>query len=297
MNIPHPIPYQGSKRHLASSILEWFPDNTACLIEPFAGSAALSLAAARRGKARQFVLNDINMPLVGLWDAIIHRPAWIAQLYERLWTMQSGRERHFYDLVRARFNRTQAPYYLLYLLARCVKASVRYNQLGEFNQSPDNRRKGKHPQAMRGEIEGASRLLQGLTALRSGDYRQVLAAAGEYDLVYLDPPYQGVSTQRDSRYLRRIVFDEFVSELAALNRRGIAFIVSYDGLSGNKRYGRELPSSLGLEHHLLNVGRSTQATLLGRSDVTIESIYLSAALIERLENRTAHKASVQIALF
>ena len=82
MRIPHPIPYQGSKRQLAPAILNFLPTDTVRLIEPFAGSAALSLAAAQHGKAKQFVLNDLNTPLIRLWDAIIHRPNWIAELYD-----------------------------------------------------------------------------------------------------------------------------------------------------------------------------------------------------------------------
>jgi hypothetical protein len=44
MSVPHPIPYQGSKRALASAILAYLPEDCVTLIEPFAGSAALSLA-------------------------------------------------------------------------------------------------------------------------------------------------------------------------------------------------------------------------------------------------------------
>jgi len=52
--------------------------------------------------------------------------------------------------------------------------------------------------------------------------------------------------------------------LRDLLRRDIPFIVSYDGRTGNKRYGRPLPASLGLTHVEVLAGRSTQATLLGR---------------------------------
>src|SRR5690606_34612490 len=119
-SVPRTTPYHGSKRHLVPAILSDFPDNINRLIEPFAGSAALSLAAAHNGKAKRFWLNDINAPLVELWREIIERPQPLATRYQTLWQMQQHRERRFYDAVRARFNRTQRPYYLLYLLARCV---------------------------------------------------------------------------------------------------------------------------------------------------------------------------------
>jgi DNA adenine methylase len=70
MKIPHPIPYQGSKRHIAKYILPFFPHGIHTLIEPFAGSAAISIAAACHGKASRFHLNDINRPLMTLWQEI-----------------------------------------------------------------------------------------------------------------------------------------------------------------------------------------------------------------------------------
>lgn len=60
------------------------------------------------------------------------------------------------------------------------------------------------------------------------------------DLVYMDPPYQGVCISGDPRYLSGIDFDEFVHELRKLNERGIAFILSYDGRTGDKPCGRRV---------------------------------------------------------
>lgn len=102
--IPHPIPYQGSKRLLADLILSYFPVNVARLVEPFARSGALSIAAARRKYADTFYLNDTNRALMDLWRAILETPQDLADAYETLWKQQRGREREFYDEVRAQFN-------------------------------------------------------------------------------------------------------------------------------------------------------------------------------------------------
>src|SRR5437870_4768658 len=104
MGVPHPIPYQGSKRALAHTILAYFPANATRLIEPFAGSAAVSLAAAYRTKVKAFCLNDLNKPLIALWREIICAPNDITDAYERLWSAQAEREREFYDFVRQQFN-------------------------------------------------------------------------------------------------------------------------------------------------------------------------------------------------
>ena len=295
MNVPHPIPYQGSKRNLAAAILNYFPAHSTRLIEPFAGSAALSLAAASHQRFEHFVLNDINTPLIHLWDAIIHQPDDLANQYENLWQRQIGQEREFYDQIRNLFNQTHRPDYFLYLLARCVKAAIRYNANGAFNQSPDNRRKGRQPAAMRYDIREASRLLIGKTTLTSSDYREILEAATADDLIYMDPPYQGVYANHDPRYIAGIKFDDFVQALHHLNQRNLSFIVSYDGRTGDKAFGKPLPEMLDLHCIELNAGRSSQATLLGRKDHTYESLYLSPALVSQLG--LSNSQPMQLALF
>jgi DNA adenine methylase len=282
VKVPHPIPYQGSKRNLAKYILPFFQQDVATLFEPFAGSAAISIATALHGKAAHFHINDVNQPLIALWNEIINHPKRISEQYKNLWLKQQGNERKFYDFVRDEFNKTKRPDYLLYLLARCVKASVRYNANGEFNQSPDNRRLGRNPKQMSDDILSVSRLLFQKTAASSVDYKEVLSLAKPTDLVYMDPPYQGVCATGDPRYFSGINFDEFMQELRKLNKRNVPFILSYDGRTGKKSYGRSLPEELGMYRLELNAGRSTQATLLGRDDITIESVYLSKNLVKLL---------------
>ena len=285
MFVPHPIPYQGSKRNLADEILPCFPNNVQTLLEPFAGSAAITLAAAAHKKAERFHINDLNKPLIDLWRAIVNTPEKLAKQYEALWLSQLDDPRAFYDQVREQFNLTGNSDCFLYLLARCVKASVRYNANGEFNQSPDNRRKGACPRTMREHILAASYLLRGNATFTSKNYRDVLSLAGKNDLVYMDPPYQGVCRNRDCRYLGTVQFREFAEALEHLNSKGIKYIVSYDGRTGDKIHGRLLPETLGLTHMEVNAGRSTQATLLGRDDATYESLYLSPALAEALRTQ------------
>jgi len=284
--LPQPIPYQGSKRNLAREIFSFLPHPIGRLVEPFAGSAALSVYAAANQLADSYYLNDLNAPLITLLNLIINDPEQIARRYDELWHEQLGQERRFYDDVRERFNRTQAPEYLLFLLARCVKASVRYNSVGAFNQGPDNRRRGRHPLSMRQEILAMSRLLRGRTVLSHIDYREVPDLLNpDVDVVYMDPPYQGTSTNRDRRYLGGIDVGEFALFLAELNARNVMYAVSYDGHKGGKRYGIALPSSLGLRHIEINAGRSSQSTLLGEQHITYESLYLSSALVEQLNNQ------------
>jgi DNA adenine methylase len=291
MNAPHPIPYQGSKRHLAGKILSCLPASATRLIEPFAGSAALSLAALAAHKVPHAIIADNDQPLIALWQAILHDPEQLAENYRKLWHAQLDQERVFYQAVRAAFNLQRQPEQLLYLLARCVKASVRYNAQGAFNQSADHRRKGARPETMRKRLIAAHALLKGRATILCADYRETLKLATPQDVVYLDPPYEGIS-KRDKRYRNTLQRETFLETLVALNRRQIAYLLSYDGRTGRKTYGEPLPAWLDLSRVELCAGRSSQATLHGKRAMTYESLYLSPALQARLP-----QISVQHELF
>lgn len=282
---PHVIPYQGSKRKLASSILRYFPPDIECLYEPFAGSAAISLAAATNKLARSLCISDKLEPLSRLWSQIIDAPDDIAYEYSVYWEQQLSEPTSYYYKVRDLYNTQQKPAQLLYLIARCVKNSVRFNGSGEFNQGPDKRRLGIKPLKLSNEIKNASQLLNNRTEVRACDFRASLQNATCSDLVYMDPPWQGTSGKKDPRYAFLLDYNSLVSELGRLNKASIPFILSFDGICGGKEYGETLPPSLSLRRVLLNAGRSSQATLLGRSDITYESLYLSPALMEKLDNK------------
>jgi DNA adenine methylase len=298
MKLPHPIPYQGSKRNLASQILRYFPDGFKRLVEPFAGSAAITIASAYYFKGNRFVINDINEPLTQLWDCIINSPKSIIKSYHDIWHGQLGNEEAYYYEIRERFNDTQNPEYLLFLLAKCVKAAVRYNAQGGFNQSPDKRRLGRNPIMMRDDILKVSQLLIGKTEILSSDYSNVLGHSTTEDLVYMDPPYQGTGLNGGFNYAGNIAFDDFVVSLFDLNKRSIPYILSFDGRTGDKTFGNPLPDNLNLTKIEINAGRSSQATLLNRKEITYEMVYLSPALVSKIDlYRIAGAQNCQLELF
>ncbi len=285
-SLPHPIPYQGSKRKLAARILGLLQgEPIRHLHEPFAGSAAITLAAARGGIAQHFLINDSLAPLAGLWDRILREPEALARRYESLWAGHADAAlAHFYT-IRTEFNRDQDPAKLLYLLARSVKSAVRFNDRGEFNQSADKRRLGTRPARMRGEILAAHALLSGRATASNRDYAQAMAAASRSDVVYLDPPWQGTSGRKDTRYHQLLDLPRLILQLDDLNRRGVRFLLSFDGRLGSKDYGAALPTELDLARIELPAGRSAQSTLSGRTEETVESLYVSRDIVARLKRQ------------
>lgn len=273
--LPHPIPYQGSKRMLAPMIYPLLPSSIETFYEPFAGSAAMTLYAAHHGVAKRYVLGDTLEPIIDLWRSIIQSPTETAARYAAVWHGQSNASTDYFNKVRERYNSDKDPVDLLYLICRCVKNAVRFNGGGRFTQSHDKRRLGMAPDKMESAIKRASILLRGKTEFRKGDWTLTTADVGQSDFVYMDPPYMGTSVGRDKRYHQQLLPEDLIAGLEKLNACNIRFALSYDGMTGEKEYGPELPPSLGMTRLLLHAGRSSQATLQGKADQTIESLYLS----------------------
>ena len=248
--------------------------------EPFAGSAAITLASAQIGLARKFVIADSLVPLAGLWQAILDGPEDVAEAYRTLWEGQLDDPAAAYLAIRERFNDSQEPACLLYLLARCVKNSPRFNSAGDFNQSPDHRRLGTRPDKMARQLIGASLLLRGKTTVEAADFASVIERATPRDLVYLDPPWEGTSNGTDKRYKEGLRRERLIEELVSLHDRGVPYVLSYDGRHGTKTYGDELPDSIGATRIELDAGRSSQATLNGQDVRTIESLYVADSLAD-----------------
>lgn len=294
---PHIVQYQGSKRNLAPQILRYFPQKFNRLIEPFAGMAAITIAVSKQRRAEHYVLNDLNEPLVNVLRETINNPQKLIEEYAKVWNEQinfeGGSVEHFYKIRKDFNDGNKSAANMLYLLARCVKGSVRYSTNGMFNQSPDKRRMGTNPKNLASNVYMISSFLKGKTEFSSVDYREVTKMAKRGDIVYMDPPYQGVCTTRDSRYFSGICFDDFVECVDDLNSRGIDFVISYDGTCGEKQYGVDLPKELKLKKVMLNAGLSSQSLLLGKKEKTVEALYISP----NLSDFTTSTTEEQLLLF
>ena len=74
------------------------------LTESFVGLATILIAVASYSKVSRFHLNDINKPLMSLWQEIINDPQGIAVSYERLWVNQQDNPRRFYSMIMFEMN-------------------------------------------------------------------------------------------------------------------------------------------------------------------------------------------------
>ena len=85
-------------------------------------------------------------------------------------------------------------------------------------------------------------------------------------------------------YLRKPCGNCAADALDVLNKRNIDFLISYDGCCGTRQYGNDLPKELECKKILLDAGLSSQATLLGKREVTYEALYVSKGLSNHFSN-------------
>lgn len=243
----------------------------------------MTIFAAHHRIADRFVVSDSLAPMVDLLRSIVAAPERTAGRYREVWEGQRPGETGYFNEVRERYNADRDPVYLLYLICRCVKNAVRFNGSGRFTQSVDKRRLGNHPDKMSGSIAGVSAILRGRTEFRVGDWKDTSSDARSVDFVYMDPPYLGTSIGRDKRYHQQLTQEALCGGLEGLLGRGVPFALSYDGMTGGREYGPPLPDSLGLTRLLLHAGTSSQSTLSGRKEETVESLYVTPGLSEPIE--------------
>lgn len=285
---PQAFPLQGSKRGQVPVINRLIPEGKPRLIEPFCGSAAMSIGARHGQRVGDVFISDANKSLVQLWEALLSSPEELANGYEAVWGKQfeSGvnlDSREYFNQVRDRYNDSVSgdPADFLFLLNRIVKAALRYGKNGKMNQSADGRRVGARPSVVRSRIMATHNLLQG-AQVKLCDWREAIEQATESDVIYLDPPYQGTTDTRDRRYISGMSVETFEEGVRDDVEKGLSLIISYDALRGPAIYGRPLDPSLKLLPLDVITGVSAQGTLLGRKQESHETIYLSPALVERL---------------
>lgn len=261
------IKWSGSKRSQADTILSYFPDRYDTYFEPFVGGGSIMYACC----PTKAICGDICEPLIALWNKIKTEPFEVSQSYAERWSkLQKDGYMTYYE-IRDEFNKTKNPYDLLFLSRTCVNGLIRFNDNGEFNNSFHYSRPGIHPDKLWEIIHDWSSHIQGVEFFCS-DYRLTCKTAKEGDLVYLDPPY----FHTKGRYYGTISYNEFIDFLSDLNRRGVKYILSFDGIRGEQNYTVDIPRELFVRHEYIPSGNSTFKKIMDKEkQQVLESLYLN----------------------
>ncbi len=224
MGVKHQKPYlkwAGGKYKLLDKILPHLEDGKR-LIEPFAGSAVVSLNSPNR-----YIVNDVNPDVHAVHYGVCRDDLFLHRC-QRYFTPYSNTPDVYYK-ERHAFNSGQGKRaeQFIYLNRHGYNGLCRYNQLGEFNVPFGRYKKPYFPE--REMIEFRS-VMSGCK-FHSKDWTQVIVYASRGDVVYFDPPYApltsaatfteyagGKFTEKEQRRL--------AYECKSLQKRGVKVVIS-----------------------------------------------------------------------
>ena len=265
------LKWAGAKTRCMPALLAALPspERVECLIEPFAGSAAVFLNT----RYRQYVLGDSNPDLVNTWRHARDNPGELIAALRRLY--RDGNSEMAWHENRAAFNSmedcTEKAALFIYLNRHGFNGVCRYNKKGVFNV-PFGR--PVSPYLPEREIMiFARKAARCYVSFFHADFKETLSAAttGLFAAlrcgIYCDPPYLPLSstagfTQYDGQAFTPSHHEQLVSLLRDIHRRtGAPVVVS----SGDTPLSRQLYQGFTLS--MQKVNRSVSADRRARVPV------------------------------
>lgn len=274
------IKWSGSKRSQADEIIKYFPDKIDTYYEPFCGGASMMRRLLDSDiDVKHIVCSDLNKDLIETWKLIEGQPDRLLEKYTQFWTELNSKEtidekRKYFERKRFEYNMTHDPYIFFFIMRTCTNGMPRYNKKGEFNNSYHLSRGGITPDNLRPIIE------EWFKKLHSKDiefvncsYEKIFERCTENDFLYLDPPYMGV--KKNQMYFGEIDFESFFNNLEQLNNKGIRYVLSFDGKSGEKDNTYNVPKNCYINHIYIKSGNSSFKRVIGNNKhaIVYESLY------------------------
>lgn len=180
------LKWAGGKSRLLSVILPLLV-SAERLVEPFCGSAAVSLGSSYE----QLLLTDVNQDLIRVFRYLRDEGKCFIEDCRNEFSYRSKEE---YLARRAEFNST-ADWYrksilFVYLNRHCFNGLCRYNRSGKFNVPFGDY---KEPYFPAKEMESA-RVSLAEAVIKCQDFRATFEDLRKRDVVYCDPPYIPISS-------------------------------------------------------------------------------------------------------
>ncbi|MTV50422.1 Dam family site-specific DNA-(adenine-N6)-methyltransferase [Heliobacillus mobilis] len=180
--------WPGNKYQILHHILQRLPAGRR-LVEPFAGSCALSLNAP----FDSHLVCDINADLIHMYQSLVAQPDAFIEDVRALFCPENNQGETYYHF-RNKFNETEDPYeralLLIYLNRHGYNGLMRFNQKGKFNVPFGRYTKPYFPEKeLRAFVERLSRAE--FLVLNFEDVEELVQPG---DVCYMDPPYLPLSS-------------------------------------------------------------------------------------------------------
>ncbi|MDH5600486.1 MAG: Dam family site-specific DNA-(adenine-N6)-methyltransferase [Gammaproteobacteria bacterium] len=187
-NIRPFLKWAGNKYRIIDRVRKALPQGK-CLIEPFAGSAAVFLNT----DYERYIINDNNPDLINLYNLLKKEGITFIKKCRHYFTPKYNNEEQYYKL-RKQFNETKDQYkramLFVYLNRHGYNGLCRYNLKGGYNV-PFGRYKA--PYFPEKEMLVFHEKAQNAEFVLSS-FEEVIQSARKGDVIYCDPPYVPLSS-------------------------------------------------------------------------------------------------------
>lgn len=241
-----PIKIQGIKTKLVPFILEnikW--DGEGTYIEPFLGSGVVGFNLA----PDKAIFNDINPYIIEFYNGVKNKDInheivrnYLETEGAKLEKTPEGKDSYYYE-VRDRFNKDKSVLDFLFLQRSNFNGMIRFNSKGEYNVPFCNKPK-RFNKSLITKIVNQVKWLEDLMEGRDWqftcrDFAEVMSLAKEGDLVYLDPPYFGLSDTYYTEWSKESA-DKIVDIILKTNAE-VAYSTWYEKSWGRNENIEDLP--------------------------------------------------------
>lgn len=227
--------WAGGKQRWLSRNAESIPRFSGQYFEPFLGGGSVFFHLVRT-EVRPFQawLGDQNLQLVRAYNEIRSS---LDQIVEAVSVLQAAYsaasdKRRFFEDVRETFNNglpKSNTAQFIFLNATCWNGLWRTNGAGRFNV-PFGAPKSDQVMPTESELQSVSAALQN-ARIRASSWENLVAAAGEGDFVFLDPPYFSDSLQAGAQKYGTEAFglathERLARTLVKMNERSVFFVLT-----------------------------------------------------------------------
>lgn len=269
------IKWSGSKRTQAEQIVSFVDKSYDTYYESFCGGCSVLFYILNYcpDKFKHYVANDLNEPLIKLYNLIKEKPLYVYEVYKALWNELNKdndleRKKEVFSLVRSEFNKNHQPELFFFIMRTTTNGMPRYNSNGDFNNSFHVTRNGINPEKMKDILFFWSTILNKYkVSFISGSYDNIVTI--DNDFLYLDPPY----TNTKGMYYGCIDYEKLWNYLRNQN---CDYFLSFDGIAGEENNIFSVPADIYTQHKLIKNGNSSFRRVIGNNtDVMVyESLYL-----------------------
>ncbi len=231
--VPKPfVKWAGGKRQLLPIIANHIPSKFERYFEPFLGGGAVFFSLVTKERKTKWLLSDLNSDLVLSYITIRDKVRELVSSLENHAENYSKNSSVYYYKIREANpkNDVDRVSRLIFLNKTCFNGLYRVNSKGKFNV-PIGRYVNPNIVNKENLIEVSTILQSKDISIKCQDFEDALKVAGPGDFVYLDPPYQPVSTTASFTNYTDSDFDfgdqkRLYAKFKSLDKKGVKVLLS-----------------------------------------------------------------------